>query len=200
VPAFKTHLKALRAKRGVHEQALFDALLNLADEEDDEFEIGALLEASLRASLRDVYIPCSGPAKGNHRPDILLPVSDTYAIVIEVDEHAHGGYDKQCERARQDRIQNTLFAKHGINCVTFIRFNPHGKGAKLHEKVYDTLCGCVIDGEETARASPTLVHDVFIGYTPEQEAELKRVEKEMRERQLALFGDGEEEEEEETLA
>ena len=168
-----------RSKRGKHEIELFDKLLEYA--EDNE-ELTSLIENA----DRDVFIPCSGAPKGNHRPDILLPVSSTYAVVIEIDEHAHSGYDKTCERARQDRIHNTLFTRHGINCITFIRYNPHAKG-NLAGEVYEVLEERVEFGESMAERCPTLINDVFIGYSEKRIKELQRIELEMREEMYKTY-------------
>jgi hypothetical protein len=55
---------------------------------------------------------------GYERPDFLLDC-DKHMIVVEVDEHQHGGYPCSCEQMRMVNIGQSL----GIQ-VLFIRYNP----------------------------------------------------------------------------
>jgi hypothetical protein len=49
---------------------------------------------------------------------------------LEIDEHAHSSYDKDCERIRENNISIQL----GLPTI-FIRYNPDKKGVTLDEKL-----------------------------------------------------------------
>jgi hypothetical protein len=67
-----------------------------------------------------------------YRPDFLFNCK-TYFVVLEVDEDAHSGYDKDCEIIRMNNICSGL----GLPTL-FIRYNPDKKGIEVIEK-YQTL-------------------------------------------------------------
>jgi hypothetical protein len=62
-------------------------------------------------------------------PDFLFDCN-TFFIVLEVDEHAHSNYDKECEKIRENNISIQL----GLPTV-FIRYNPDKKDVTLDEKL-----------------------------------------------------------------
>ena len=49
---------------------------------------------------------------------------ETHYVIVEIDEHAHRGYDKRCVviESEKARMHNTQF-NYGLPCI-FIRFNP----------------------------------------------------------------------------
>jgi hypothetical protein len=56
-----------------------------------------------------------------YRPDFVVDCS-THFVVLEVDEHAHSGYEKDCEIVRMNNISHSL----GLP-TKFIRYNPDNK-------------------------------------------------------------------------
>lgn len=56
-----------------------------------------------------------------YRPDFVVDCS-THFLVLEVDEHAHSGYEKDCEIVRMNNISHSL----GLP-TKFIRYNPDNK-------------------------------------------------------------------------
>jgi hypothetical protein len=62
---------------------------------------------------------CSGK-----RPDRLYDVG-THIVVVEVDEFQHSGYDKKCDIARMDQIQQD----YGLPSI-FLRYNPDAFNVK----------------------------------------------------------------------
>lgn len=62
------------------------------------------------------------------RPDFLIDCS-THFLVLEVDEHAHSGYEKDCEIVRMNNISHSL----GLP-TKFIRYNPDNKAYTTKHK------------------------------------------------------------------
>jgi hypothetical protein len=74
-------------------------------------------------SSHDKALPCGGTSR-KYRPDFLWIVSATYAVVLEVDEDEHRGYDKVCEDARIDNLYEGLAKDEGMEYMHVVRFNP----------------------------------------------------------------------------
>jgi very-short-patch-repair endonuclease len=84
-----------------------------------ELEVARFLEKnSLYASSHDLRIPCDC---SNRRPDLIFPgQSESFYVVVEVDENQHKDRQKSCEEARMVEIYNSF----GGAGVLFIRYNP----------------------------------------------------------------------------
>jgi len=82
--------------------------LNLTDSNNEEIKID---------HDKAVKSDCSS----KRRPDFLLKLP-MHNIIVEVDEHAHEGYDSTCELTRL----NNLYEDLGLMPLIMIRFNPDG--------------------------------------------------------------------------
>lgn len=137
-------------------------------------------------SVFDKCIPCAGRTV---RPDILIPVTPGFAIVIEIDEHGHASYDAICERARQDKISSILFETHKVHRCTFIRFNPHHGDSDPNKKLWELLEvfeDAVVHGDARLVARNIISEDIFIGFSERRKKELLAVEDITRREALAL--------------
>jgi hypothetical protein len=77
-----------------------------------------------------------------YRPDFLIDC-DTHFLVVEVDENAHSGYEKDCEIIRMNNIS------HGLGLPTrFIRYNPDSTESSKDERE-DALIKCIKINLET---------------------------------------------------
>jgi hypothetical protein len=76
------------------------------------------------------------------RPDFLIDCG-SYFLVLEVDENAHSGYEKECEIIRMNNICHAL----GLP-TKFIRYNPDNKSFTVKQKeaaLIETLQACMKD-------------------------------------------------------
>ena len=74
------------------------------------------------------------------RPDLVM-LSDEAVVVVEVDEHQHRLYDKECEDSRMHIVKQDIACAYmpdngAALPVIFIRFNPHKcKGPRNADKL-----------------------------------------------------------------
>ena len=75
-----------------------------------------------------IYNTSVGTECGRYRPDVRID-AHTHFVIVEIDEHMHDGYDKDCEKIRQENITQAL----GLPCI-FIRYNPDAHHDPLTKK------------------------------------------------------------------
>ena len=75
-----------------------------------------------------IYNTSVGTECGRYRPDIRID-ANTHFVIVEIDEHMHDGYDKNCEKIRQENITQAL----GLPCI-FIRYNPDAHHDSLRNR------------------------------------------------------------------
>lgn len=91
---------------------------------------------------KDSVTPCKTVVKVESRPDFLgFGRSDDgkFCLIVEIDEHAHVGYDAVKE---VERMLSLSSATESQRCC-FVRFNPHGAEP---EEVKDTLLRTSVQG------------------------------------------------------
>lgn len=75
-----------------------------------------------------------------YRPDFVIDCG-SYFVVLEVDENAHSGYEKECEIVRMNNICHVL-----VLPTKFIRYNPDNKNFTTKQKqaaLIETLQACM---------------------------------------------------------
>lgn len=104
-------------------------------------------------SYYDERIPC---APTNRRPDFVW-ILEHFAIVVEVDEHSHVGYERSCEVARVLELHEGFGGKPMI----LIRFNPL---QRLLPDLKTLIMTYMRKDATTATATATPIEVVFLGY------------------------------------
>jgi hypothetical protein len=100
-------------------------------------------------------------------PDIAIPVSAGFLLIIEIDENMHRHYELLCELARYDAIQ---WGQGVLRDTVVIRFNPH-KTSEHEEDLEERLqklCQVIADEmtkeEKRVKGSDIDRHDLTVKY------------------------------------
>ena len=88
---------------------------------------------------------------------------DQHCVLLEVDEHAHAGYDPKCEVARISEIIDSIPACMNLHVI---RYNPHGS----YDDMRGTLLRTVLDALSTnmGRFNDTGCVVQYVGYTQDR--------------------------------
>ena len=108
--------------------------------ESTEKSFGKLIidQVGFEPNSKDKTIASGSECKGldKRRPDLLWVVEGTVAVVVEIDEHSHSGYEPSCEARKIS--EQTLAIQKLDGCqnvpVFTIRVNPDSYDVKIVQK------------------------------------------------------------------